>query len=49
MAERWYGSTKRCLQDLCAGGNVYNEYIFDAENRRRKNPCYGLSPTDYGK
>ncbi len=42
----WYGSTKRCLAELCAGHNVYNEYIFEGE-RRRKNPCYGQSPTDY--
>lgn len=43
----WYGSTSRCLQELCGGLNVYNEYIFDSSNRRRKNPCYGQSPTDF--
>lgn len=47
--ESWYGSTQRCLQELCAGWNVYNEYIFDAQNRRRKNPCYRQSPTEFGK
>ncbi|HVN87037.1 MAG TPA: hypothetical protein VMW17_19575 [Candidatus Binatia bacterium] len=43
----WYGTRERCLAELCAGRNVYNEYIFDAANRRRKNPCYGQSPTDF--
>ncbi len=42
----WYGSTRRCLAEMCAGHNVYNEYIFEGE-RRRKNPCYGQSPTNY--
>jgi hypothetical protein len=45
----WYGSRERCLQYLCGGRNVYNEYIFDEDNRRRKNPCYGQSPTDFGE
>jgi hypothetical protein len=44
--EQWYGSEERCLEELCAGGNVFNEYIFDASNRRRLNPCYGQSPTE---
>jgi hypothetical protein len=43
----WYGSTNRCLEELCAGENVYNEYVFDTANRRRKNPCYGRSPTEF--
>ncbi len=43
----WYGSEARCLAYLCAGHNVYNEYIFDRDNRRRRNPCYGQSPTDF--
>lgn len=46
IGESWYGSTRRCLAELCAGHNVYNEYIFEGM-RRRKNPCYGQSPTDY--
>jgi hypothetical protein len=44
--ESWYGSTERCLDELCAGQNVYNEYIFEGP-RRRKNPCYGRSPTEF--
>jgi hypothetical protein len=44
---KWYGSQERCLAYLCEGYNVYNEYIFDAHNRRRKNPCYGQSPTNF--
>jgi hypothetical protein len=45
--KEWYGSEERCLAYLCAGQNVYNEYIFDHDNRRRKNPCYGQSATDF--
>jgi hypothetical protein len=47
MGDSWYGSRERCLAYLCGGENVYNEYIFDADNRRRKNPCYGQSPTEF--
>lgn len=47
IGEQWYGSRERCLGYLCAGQNVYNEYIFDAVNRRRKNPCYGQNPTEF--
>jgi len=43
----WFGSSERCLAELCGGRNVYNEYIFDGANRRRRNPCYGQSPTDF--
>ena len=42
-----YGSRARCLGYLCAGQNVHNEYVFDAADRRRKNPCYGQSPTEF--
>ncbi len=47
IGENWYGSRARCLAYLCAGENVYNEYVFDADGRRRKNPCYGQSPTEF--
>jgi hypothetical protein len=47
IGKKWYGSGERCLAELCGGGNVYNEYVFDGEGRRRKNPCYGQSPTDF--
>lgn len=43
---QWYGSEQRCLAYMCAGQNVYNEYVFDGQNRRRKNPCFGQSPTE---
>jgi hypothetical protein len=43
----WYGSRKRCLAELCANQNVFNEYLFDAGGRRGKNPCYGQSPTQF--
>jgi hypothetical protein len=49
VGEKWYGSTERCLAELCGGKNVTNEWIFDAQNRRRRNPCYGQSPTEFGK
>jgi hypothetical protein len=47
IGKEWYGSPARCLAELCGDRNVYNEYIFDAENRRRRNPCYGQNPTTY--
>ena len=47
IGKQWYGSRERCLAYLCGGENVYNEYVFDADNRRRKNPCYGQSPTEF--
>ena len=40
----WYGSTQRCLEELCGGKNVTNEWIFDQFGRARKNPCYGINP-----
>jgi len=43
---KWYGSTGRCLQELCAGQNIFNETVFDGAGRRRKNPCYGQSPSE---
>jgi hypothetical protein len=46
IALNWYGSTARCLQELCAGRNVFNEYVFDEAHRRRRNPCWGQSPTE---
>lgn len=46
IGENWYGSRAKCLAYLCAGRNVYNEYVFE-ENRRRKNPCYGQNPTEF--
>jgi hypothetical protein len=47
IGEKWYGSTERCLDELCGGKNVYNEWIFDDDKRRRRNPCYGRNPTDF--
>ena len=47
VGEKWYGSTERCLEELCGGQNVYNEWIFDADKRRRRNPCYGRNPTSF--
>ncbi|GIW40869.1 MAG: hypothetical protein KatS3mg076_1446 [Candidatus Binatia bacterium] len=47
LGVRWFGSAERCLRELCAGENVFNEYVFDASGRRRKNPCFGQSPTSF--
>ncbi len=47
IGQQWYGSRERCLAYMCGGENVYNEYIFDADGRRRKNPCYGQNPTEF--
>jgi hypothetical protein len=47
IGQQWYGSRGRCLAYLCEGQNVYNEYMFDANGRRWKNPCYGQSPTEF--
>jgi len=45
---RWYGSKERCLQELCAGGNTTNEWIFDSNGkRRRRNPCYRVDPFNF--
>ncbi len=47
VGERWYGSTERCLNELCGGHNVINEWLFDEHKRRRRNPCYGRNPTSF--
>jgi hypothetical protein len=46
VAEEWYGSEERCLEDLCTGESVTNRYIQDdrGDRRLRKNPCYGMKP-----
>ncbi len=43
----WYGSTQRCLEELCGGKNVTNEWLFDQFGRARKNPCYGFNPFQF--
>ncbi len=48
IGESWYGSTARCLDELCAGFNVTNEWLFVGDDkRRRRNPCYGRNPTSF--
>ena len=48
IGEQWYGSTARCLDELCAGFNVTNEWLFAGDDkRRRRNPCYGRNPTSF--
>jgi len=45
-AQEWYGSTERCLTELCAGENVTNRYVIDRRGDLRKNPCYGRTPSE---
>ena len=49
VGEQWYGSTNRCLKELCAGQNVISTHVFDGEGRLRRNPCYGRSPFELQK
>ena len=35
----WYGSTARCLAELCRGQNVVNASIVGGDGRLRPNPC----------
>ena len=35
----WFGSTARCLAELCRGRNVVNGAIVGADGRLRANPC----------
>jgi hypothetical protein len=44
VGEQWYGSTNRCLKELCAGENVISIHVLDGAGRLRRNPCYGRSP-----
>ncbi len=44
----WFGSTERCLDELCGNWNVTNEWLFvDGGKRRRRNPCYGRNPLEF--
>jgi hypothetical protein len=38
-AREWYGSEKRCREDLCRGRNETNAYIDGPDGRLRQNPC----------
>jgi hypothetical protein len=38
-ASAWFGSTARCLAELCRGGNVTNAAVVGADGRLRENPC----------
>jgi hypothetical protein len=49
LGERWYGSTDRCLSELCEGQNVTNAQIVDASGRLRRNPCYGRDPFELSR
>jgi hypothetical protein len=38
-ASRWFGSTARCLDELCRGQNVTNASVIGGDGRLRTNPC----------
>jgi hypothetical protein len=38
-ASAWFGSTARCLDELCRGGNVTNAAVIGGDGRMRANPC----------
>jgi len=38
-ASAWFGSTARCLAELCRGRNVTNAAVVGADGRLRDNPC----------
>ncbi len=38
-ASTWFGSTARCLEELCRGRNVTNAAIIGGDGRLRTNPC----------
>jgi len=38
-ASAWFGSTARCLAELCRGRNVTNTAVVGADGRLRDNPC----------
>jgi len=35
----WFGSTARCLEELCRGRNVTNASVVGDDGRLRSNPC----------
>jgi len=45
----WFGSSERCLRELCAGENVTNAHTQDREGRIRRNPCFGRDPYELGR
>ena len=49
LGERWYGSTDRCLRELCVGQNVTNAQLVDDSGHLRRNPCYGRDPFELGR
>ena len=38
-AAAWFGSTARCLAELCRGRNVTNAAVVGGDGRLRVNPC----------
>ena len=38
-AGAWFGSTRRCLDELCRGRNVTNTTVVGGDGRLRANPC----------
>jgi len=38
-ASTWFGSTRRCLEELCRGQNATNASVIGGDGRLRTNPC----------
>jgi hypothetical protein len=45
----WFGSSERCLAELCAGENVTNAHVVDARGNLRRNPCAGRDPFELSR
>ncbi len=39
QASAWFGSSARCLAELCRGRNVTNTVVLGGDGRLRENPC----------
>lgn len=46
VGRSWYGSTERCLDELCRGADVISVSVLDDDNHLRRNPCYGQPPAE---
>lgn len=46
VGQNWFGSTERCLKELCRGADVISINILDDQNHLRRNPCHGRQPAE---
>ena len=49
IGQDWFGSTERCLAELCAGENVTNAHVVDVRGNLRRNPCAGRDPFELSR